>query len=309
MKVIISGGSGLIGEALVRDLIKDKHHVIVLSRNPEKARRSLPAGVEIAGWDARTSNGWGHLVDGADAIVNLAGENISGERMFPSRWTAERKQRILQSRIDAGAAIVEAVRLAKTKPNFLIQASAIGYYPPNTSRGQVESDPPGIGFQPSVLKQFEDSTTPVEEMGVRRVITRSGVVLSNKGGAFIPQALPFKMFVGGPLGSGKQCYSWIHIADEVAAIRYLLESPSASGVYNVTSPMPVTNREFGRTLARVMKRPFWMPVPAFALKLVFGEVSEILLDGWWVLPQCLTEMGFKFRYPDPESALRNLVGK
>jgi len=308
MRVIITGGSGLIGSALALDLSKDSHHVVVLSRNPKNVTQTSP-NLEVVAWDARTANGWGKLADGADVIINLAGENISGEGMFPSRWTEERKKRIIQSRIDAGHAVVEAVRDAKNKPRVLIQASAIGYYPPNAGRTLTEDDQPGTGFQTDVLKQYEASTAPVEGLGVRRVIIRSGVVLSTAGGAFLPQALPFKMFAGGPIGSGRQGYSWIHIADEVAAIRFLIDHPAASGAFNVTSPNPVTNRDFGRAIARVMGRPFWMPVPSFALKLAFGEVSEILLDGWLILPKRLLGMGFNFHYPDAESAVRNLLRK
>ena len=308
MRVIITGGSGLIGSALALDLSKDNHQVVVLSRNPKKVNQTSP-NLEVVAWDARTADGWGKLADGADVIINLAGENISGEGMFPSRWTEERKKRIIQSRIDAGHAVMEAVRDAQNKPRVLIQASAIGYYPPNTGRKMTEGDQPGTGFQTEVLKQYEASTAPVDGLGVRRVIIRSGVVLSTAGGAFLPQVLPFKMFAGGPIGSGRQGYSWIHIADEVAAIRFLIDHPAASGAFNVTSPNPVTNREFGRTIARVMGRPFWMPVPAFALKLAFGEVSEILLDGWLIMPKRLLDMGFNFRYPDAESAVRNLLRK
>lgn len=308
MRVIITGGSGLIGSALALDLSKDNHQVVVLSRNPKKVNQTSP-NLEVVAWDARTADGWGKLADGADVIINLAGENISGEGMFPSRWTEERKKRIIQSRIDAGHAVMEAVRNAQNKPRVLIQASAIGYYPPNAGRTLTEGDQPGTGFQTEVLKQYEASTAPVDGLGVRRVIIRSGVVLSTTGGAFLPQVLPFKMFAGGPIGSGRQGYSWIHIADEVAAIRFLIDHPAASGAFNVTSPNPVTNREFGRTIARVMGRPFWMPVPAFALKLAFGEVSEILLDGWLIMPKRLLDMGFNFRYPDAESAVRNLLRK
>lgn len=308
MRVIITGGSGLIGSALALDLSKDNHQVVVLSRNPKKVNQTSP-NLEVVAWDARTADGWGKLADGADVIINLAGENISGEGMFPSRWTEKRKKRIIQSRIDAGHAVMEAVRNAQNKPRVLIQASAIGYYPPNAGRTLTEGDQPGTGFQTEVLKQYEASTAPVDGLGVRRVIIRSGVVLSTAGGAFLPQVLPFKMFAGGPIGSGRQGYSWIHIADEVAAIRFLIDHPAASGAFNVTSPNPVTNREFGRTIARVMGRPFWMPVPAFALKLAFGEVSEILLDGWLIMPKRLLDMGFNFRYPDAESAVRNLLRK
>ncbi len=308
MRIIITGGTGLIGSALASNLGRDNHHVVILSRNPNEVNQITP-NVEVVAWDARTAKGWGGLADGADAIVNLAGENISGGGIFPSRWTPERKKRILQSRVDAGRAVVEAVRSADRKPGVLVQASASGYYPPNVNHILSEDDAPGTGFQTQVLQQYEASTSPVESMGVRRVIIRSGVILSMAGGALLSQILPFKLFVGGPIGRGDQGYSWIHIADEVAAIRFLIDQPDASGAFNVTSPYPVSNREFGRTIARVMGRPFWMPVPAFALKLAFGEVSEILLDGWRLAPKRLLNMGFKFRYPDAESALRNLLKK
>ena len=254
MKILITGGTGLIGSALAKDLAKDQHEVIVLSRKPDKADR-LPDNVTVVAWDARTANGWGKMADGADAMVNLAGENISGDGMFPSRWTEERKRRILESRVNAGKAVTEAVAKATKKPGVVIQASAIGYYPASNNKSYTENDSPGNDFQANVLKQYEDSTASIEEMGVRRVIIRSGVVLSAAGGAFVPQVLPFKMFVGGPLGSGKQGYSWIHIADEIAAIRFLIENQVARGAFNVTSPKPLSNKDFGRFLGKVMGRP------------------------------------------------------
>lgn len=308
MRIIITGGTGLIGSALAEELDKYGHEVIALSRNPQKPNM-LPKSVQVEKWDGRTSQGWGHLVEDAEAIVNLAGENISGEGMFPSRWTEERKRRILQSRVDSGRAVVEAVQAANKKPATLIQASAIGYYPAHENKRYTEDDLPGSDFQAEVLKQYEASTQAVEALGVRRVIIRSGVVLSNNGGAFIPQVLPFKMLVGGPLGNGKQGYSWIHIDDEVAAIRFLIENKEASGPFNVTSPNPVSNGEFGKVIGKVMKRPSFIPVPAFALKLVFGEVSNILLDGRFVLPKRLQELGFIFRFPNAESAVADLLSR
>ena len=308
MKILITGGTGLIGSALAKDLAKDQHEVIVLSRKPDKAKH-MPDSVTTAAWDAHTANGWEKMVDGADAIVNLAGENISGDGMFPSRWTEERKRRILESRVNAGKAVTEAVAKATKKPGVVIQASAIGYYPASDHDRYTEDHSPGNDFQANVLKQYEASTASIEEMGVRRVTIRSGVVLSLAGGAFVPQVLPFKMFVGGPLGSGKQGYSWIHIADEIAAIRYLIENQAARGAFNVTSPFPLSNMEFGRVLGKVMGRPSFFPVPAFALKLAFGEVSSILLEGRVVLPKRLQELGFNFRFPDAESAVRDLLGK
>jgi len=308
MKILITGGTGLIGSALAKDLAKDQHEVIVLSRKPDKADR-LPDNVTVVAWDARTANGWGKMADGADAMVNLAGENISGDGMFPSRWTEERKRRILESRVNAGKAVTEAVAKATKKPGVVIQASAIGYYPASNNKSYTENDSPGNDFQANVLKQYEDSTASIEEKGVRRVIIRSGVVLSAAGGAFVPQVLPFKMFVGGPLGSGKQGYSWIHIADEIAAIRFLIENQVARGAFNVTSPKPLSNKDFGRVLGKVMGRSSFFPVPEFALKLAFGEVSSILLEGRTVLPKRLQELGFRFRFPDAESAVHDLLGK
>jgi hypothetical protein len=308
MRIIITGGTGLIGSALAGLLSEHGHEVIVLSRNPQKAS-DLPKNIQVVAWDGKTAKGWGHLADGADAIVNLAGENISGEGMFPSRWTDERKTRIMESRARAGEAVLEAVRSASKKPAVVVQASAIGYYPAHDQRRYTENDSPGNDFQAEVLKKYEESTRAVEEMGVRRVIVRSGVVLTTKGGAFIPQVLPFKMMVGGPLGNGRQGYSWIHIDDEIAAIWFLIENKTAAGPYNLTSPHPVSNGEFGKVIGKVMKRPSFIPVPAFALKLVFGEVSDILLQGRYVLPKRLQELGFKFRYPDAESAVANLLNK
>jgi uncharacterized protein (TIGR01777 family) len=227
--------------------------------------------------------------------------------MFPSRWTPERKQRIIDSRVNAGKAVMEALQGAKKKPQVLVQASAMGYYPPSDEQRYTEEDAPGNDFQADVLIKYEASTQAAEALGIRRVILRSGIVLSNRGGAFIPQVLPFKMLVGGPLGNGKQGYSWIHIADEVAAIRFLIENKDASGAFNLTSPYPLSNGEFGKVIGKVMGRPSFFPVPAFALKLVFGEVSSILLQGRYVLPKRLQEMGFKFNFPDAESAVADLL--
>jgi hypothetical protein len=306
MRAIITGGTGLIGSALAENLTKDGHEVTVLTRNPQKASH-LPENVKAVAWDGQSAQGWGHLADEADAIINLAGENISGEGMFPSRWTPERKQRIIDSRVNAGKAVMEALQGAKKKPQVLVQASAMGYYPPSDEQRYTEEDAPGNDFQADVLIKYEASTQAAEALGIRRVILRSGIVLSNRGGAFIPQVLPFKMLVGGPLGNGKQGYSWIHIADEVAAIRFLIENKDASGAFNLTSPYPLSNGEFGKVIGKVMGRPSFFPVPAFALKLVFGEVSSILLQGRYVLPKRLQEMGFKFNFPDAESAVADLL--
>jgi uncharacterized protein len=307
MRIIITGGTGLIGSALAASLIADQHQVIVLSRSPDRDH-GLPTGVEVVGWDARTAAGWGHLADGAGAIVNLAGANLAGEGFFPSRWTDERKRLIRDSRLNAGRAVVEAVEAAAQKPAVLVQASGVGYYGPHGDELLDESTPAGGDYLARLAAEdWEPSTAPVEAMGLRRVIVRSGAVLSAEEGALPRLVLPFRLFVGGPMGSGRQWFPWIHLADEVAAIRFLVDHEQASGPYNLTAPDPSTNAQFARTLGRVLGRPSLIPLPGFALRLAFGEVSSVLLEGQRAVPRRLLDLGFRFRYPDAESALRDLL--
>jgi len=299
-RVIITGGTGLIGRALATELVAAGHEVVVLSRDPQRAR-GLPPGVRAEKWDGRTAQGWAPLADGAYAIVNLAGENLAG-----GRWTAVRKERIRHSRLNAGQAVVEAARAAARKPAVVVQASGIGYYGPRGDEEVTEEAPPGSDFLGRLAVEWEASTASVEALGVRRVVVRTGVVLSLEGGALPRLALPFRFFLGGPLGSGRQWTPWIHIADEVGAIRFLLEQDGARGPYNLSAPHPVTNRELARALGRAMRRPAWFPIPALALKLVLGEMSAVLLTGQRAVPKRLLEEGFAFRFPDVEAALQSL---
>jgi hypothetical protein len=308
MRIIITGGSGLIGRALTASLAADKHEVIVLSRDPEWVV-GLPKGARAVQWDGRSAAGWGSLADGADAIVNLAGESVAGESILSMRWTAARKKRILESRLNAGKAVVEAVRSAKNKPKVLIQSSAVGYYGPRNGADLEEDAPAGNDFLANVCKQWEAATAEVEKLGVRRAIIRTGVVLSTEGGVLPLQMLPFKLFAGGPIGSGAQAYPWIHIADEVGAIRFLIETEAASGVFNLTAPEPLNNKEFGQVLGRVMGRPAFIPTPGFVFKIAFGEVSTLLLDGQRPIPSRLTGLGYQFKFPAAEAALRDLLGQ
>lgn len=307
MRVIITGGTGLIGRALANSLAHDKHEVIVLSRNKNRTA-GLASGVKVVEWDAKTAQGWGSLVDGAGAIVNLAGESIAGEGFPPSRWTPERKKRIRDSRISAGKAIVEAISAAKNKPAVLIQSSAVGYYGVHGDEEITESSPAGSDFLAGVAKEWEASTAAVDGMGIRRVIVRTGIVLSTKGGVLPQLSLPFKLFAGGPIGSGKQQMPWIHIDDEVAAIRYLMDTPTATGAFNLSAPEPLNNAALGRVMGRVMGRPAFIPTPGFVFKIAFGELATLLLDGQRAVPKRLLESGFSFKYADAESALRDLFG-
>ena len=306
MRIIVTGGTGLIGRALAADLADDNHEVIVLSRAPERAT-AMPAGVRIERWDARTAEGWDDLADGADAIVNLAGESISGQGFIPGRWTTERKRRIRDSRLNAGRAVVQAVESASSKPRVVIQASGAGYYGPHGDEEISEETPAGNEWFEKVAVEWEASTAPVETLAVRRAIIRSGVVLSIEGGALPRLLLPFRFFVGGPLGRGRQWFPWIHIADEVRAIRFLIENPTASGPFNLTAPNLLTNAEFSQVIGRVFRRPAFVPVPAFALRLLLGEMSMVLLEGQKAIPRRLQELGFTFRFPEAEAALRDLL--
>ncbi|HEY8475843.1 MAG TPA: TIGR01777 family oxidoreductase [Chloroflexota bacterium] len=303
MLAIITGGTGLIGRALTADLVASGYEVVVLSRSPER-RAGLPAAARLVRWDGATAEGWGALADGADAVVNLAGESLA-----EGRWTSERKRRIRESRLRAGQAVVEAVSAAARKPRVVVQASAVGYYGPRGDEEVDERAAPGHDFLARLCVEWEASTAPVEAQGVRRVVVRTGLVLSREGGALPRILLPFRLFVGGPLGDGRQWWSWIHIADEVAAIRFLMEREEASGPYNLTAPNPLTNAAFGKVLGRVLGRPSFVRTPALALRLAFGEMGSVLLEGQRVLPRRLLDAGFRFRFPDAEAALRALLGR
>ncbi len=302
MRVIISGGSGLIGSALGKALTAEKHEVIFLSRNPGKVK-DAPAGIQLRKWDGESAAGWQDLATGDYAIINLAGETIA------QRWSKENKRAIRQSRVNAGKAIMDLVNAAEVKPRVLIQSSAVGYYGTKTGDAQVtESFSPGDDFLAKVCFDWEISTAPASKLGVRRPILRTGIVLSTEGGALPQQLLPFKLFVGGPVGSGNQWYPWIHLDDEVRAIQFLLANDKADGPFNLTAPNPVTNKEFGKLIGEAMGRPSVMPAPGFAMKALFGDMSLLLLEGQRAVPQKLLELGFKFKFETAQAALRDLLG-
>lgn len=307
MNVIIAGGTGFIGSHLTKLLLEKGHQVIILTRST--LPREEQPGVSYVGWDARTAEGWGHLANTCSAIVNLAGEDTSGPNFFPERWTKERKKVYRESRIDAGHAITAAVRLANRPPQVVVQASGIGVYGPTGDETITEDHPLGNTFMASLGKDWEASTQAVEQLGVRRAIIRSAVVLSTQSGALPRMLLPFRLFAGGPMGSGRQYLPWIHPFDEAAAILFLLQQREASGPYNLVAPQTVTNADFGKTIGKVINRPYWLPVPGFAMRLAFGEVAEMVLTGQRAIPQRLQEMGFKFRFPELQPALQDVLGE
>lgn len=302
-RVVIGGASGFIGRALVRELAGEGRSIVVLTRDPDAARRRFPETVSAVGWDGRTAGDWARFVDGARAVVNLSGDSLA-----KGRWTKAKKARILDSRTRSGAALVEAVRRARVKPRVFVQASAVGFYG-STGEGKVdEASPQGSGFLAEVVRQWEASSREVETLGVRRVVTRSGLVLGRGGGVWPSLARPIRFFAGGPLGSGRQWYSWIGIQDEVRAMRFLIAREDLAGTFNLTAPSPLRQRELCRIAARALRRPCWIPVPAFVLGLLFGEkAGETLLVSQRVLPRRLEAAGFVFHDPDAAAAVAALV--
>lgn len=302
MRVIVTGGTGLLGRALSIEMAGRGHEVIVLSRDPSRAADRLPAGVRAERWDARSAAGWGGLVDGHTAIVNLAGESIGG------RWTAEGKARIRGSRLDAARAVAEAVRDAAEPPAVVVQQGGVGYYGPRGSEPLTEDAPAGTDFAARVVADAEAAIAPVAEIGTRLVLTRTAVVLAREADALRRLLLPFRLFAGGPLGSGRQIFPWIHVADQTAAMRMFVEDERARGAFNVIAPGAVTNAEFARTAGRVLGRPSFLPTPAPAIRLLLGDQATIVLDGQRPVPDRLTALGFTFRYPELEGALLDVAG-
>ena len=300
MRIIIPGGSGLIGRALIPALEAEGHEVWVLTRHPETAR---PTGkARAAAWDGNTTAGWNQLLEGAGVVINLAGENIGS-----APWTADRLRRIRSSRTNAGQAIVEGLKKARNGPKILIQQSAIGCYGVSLTQTFDEAAPFGNDILSGICADWEASTRTVDELGVRRLILRTGLFLTLQGGVLPKIMLPFQLFAGGPLGSGNQWDSWIHQQDWVNAVLFLLKDPEAKGIFNLTAPEPATNAEFGRTLAWIMRRPYLIPAPAIALRLALGKMSTMVLDGQRVVPKRLLELGFQFKFQKLHTALENIL--
>jgi hypothetical protein len=302
MRVIVAGGGGLIGRRLIEELLRRQHEVTVLSRRPENVQRIFPA-VHGEIWDAKTSDGLSSVLDGADAVINLAGEPIAAKR-----WTRIQKERILSSRIASTQAIIGAINQTRNKPSVLLNASAAGYYGNVPECDVTEADPKGQGFLADVCALWEAEALKVQEVGVRVVLLRTGIVLDKNGGALQKLLLPFRFFIGGPMGTGKQWFPWIHIRDEVAAILFAMENERITGALNFAAPESVRMSEFCRILGKILQRPSWIHVPAFTLKLVLGDMAEpLLLHGQKMIPQKLIDAGFKFHFPTLEDALGELL--
>ncbi|MHC4635903.1 MAG: TIGR01777 family oxidoreductase [Planctomycetota bacterium] len=302
-RILITGATGFIGRPLSLELAKIGYEVMALSRRPAEAKNIFAGRVNVAEWDATTTRGWIELVDGALAIINLVGENIS-----TGRWTPKKKQLILQSRLNAGSAVTEAIQRAKEKPIVLIQTSGIGYYGSRGGESLDENSSNGTGFLADVARQWEQSVNGVKALGVRLATIRLGIVLGAHGGFISRLVPPFRFFLGGHPGSGKQWLSWIHIEDVIGVIRFLVKNADCEGAFNVTAPQPIFSKNFYNILGKAMHRPAVFPMPAFALKLMLGEIAtELLLSSQRVVPQKLLEAGYRFKFPDLNYAFRDVL--
>jgi uncharacterized protein (TIGR01777 family) len=299
VRVIIAGATGFVGAALSNNLIGSGHDVVALTRNQKKAQLVLGDKATILEWDGTTSSGWASATENADAIINLAGANLSSRY-----WTTSYKKELWDSRINAGRAIVQAIMRAKVKPKILIQASAVGYYGSRKEETIDEQSDKGRGFLANLVQAWEASTEAAEAQGARRVVIRSGVILGR--GSIITSLLriPFKLYGGGYPGNGKQWLSWIHIDDQIRIIRYSIENSNIKGIINLASPEPVKMKEFCRVYGKVLRRPVWVRVPAFVLRLALGDMArETILVSQKIFPKRLLEAGYQFKYPNLEPAL------
>ena len=298
MNVLVSGSSGLIGSALVPALSADGHAV-------RRLRRAPGSGADATSWNPDDGTFAEGALDGLDAVVHLAGENIAG-----GRWTASRKSRIRDSRVEGTRRLCAALAALETPPRVLVAASAIGFYGDRGDALLDESAAPGIGFLPEVSRSWEAAAAPAREAGIRVVHLRIGIVLSPAGGALGQMLLPFKLGVGGVLGSGDQYMSWIALDDLVGIVRHALADESLSGPVNAVAPRAVTNREFTRTLGQVLRRPTILPAPAFALRIALGEMADaLLLASTRVDPAALRGGSFEFRHPELDGALRQVLDR
>ncbi len=304
MKIVLAGATGFIGRALVRRLLEEGHTVTILSRRANAFREYPSKDLKVEAWDGQTAGAWVSVLEGADAIVNLAGESIAG-----GRWTPARKKALRDSRLNSTRALVAAIAKASQKPKSLVNASAVGYYGDVPNGDVTENSLKGRGFLPDLCDEWEAEAKKAEASGLRVVLLRLGVVLEREGGALEKFLTPFSLFIGGPLGSGRQFFPWVHRGDVVGAILYTLQNAELSGAFNVASPGILTMRQFCSALGRAMGRPSWAPVPGFVLKVMLGEMSEMLLGGQRAIPARLEKAGYKFRYPEAESALRQILQK
>ena len=304
MRVAVTGATGTIGSALARELLERGDEVVVLSRDPARAREQLGDRVDAVEWAKPGAEpAPAHALSGCDGVVHLLGEPVD------QRWSDAAKERIRDSRVLGTRYLVAGLRDAEPRPRVLVSQSATGYYGPRGDEPVDESEPPADDFLARVVVDWEAEAGAAEELGLRVVMTRTGVVLSGSGGALGKMMTPFKLGVGGPVAGGDQYVPWIHIDDVVGALICSLTDERVRGPINLTAPEPATNRELSKALGRALRRPAVAPVPGFALKLMYGEMSSIVTTGARVVPARLAEIGYRFRCPDLDGALRSATGR
>jgi len=295
MNVLIAGGSGFLGSALSAALTKNKHTVFILTRQTPKSANRIQ-------WDGRTSNGWAHRLAEMDAVIHLSGYGLEH---WP--WTKRHKQRFIDSRVNPGLALASAFEQASRRPEIFVQASGINRYGLRGEGVADETAPAADDFLSQLTVQWEAATKSIEELGVRRIVTRTAVVLAKGAGQFPLMALPVRLFFGGNFGNGKQAMNWIHITDYTNAVQFLLENKSAQGAYNLIAPQLTSSEDFMRTVARTLRRPFWFHVPKALLQLTMGEMSSLLTEGRYSQPKRLLEIGFQFQFGKLDDALQDLL--
>ena len=297
MKILMTGGTGFIGKKLCHFLLGKNHQLTVLSRHPEKVSSLCGESVTaIRSLEQLTAS------DSFDAIINLAGEGIAD-----ARWSKTRKQKLLDSRINTTKQLISYIESADNKPGVLISGSAVGYYGNSGSKRLNEESQPHDDFSHQLCAQWESVALEAEKSGVRVCIVRTGLVIGNDGGFLKRMLLPFKLGLGGPIGDGNQWMSWIHSTDFIAIIDKLLKSTTLRGVFNATAPEPVTNSEFSKTLGQVLNRPAFIPIPALVLKILLGEMAELLLGGQRALPTRIEQTGFEFKFKTLSKALDDVL--
>jgi uncharacterized protein (TIGR01777 family) len=302
VKILITGGTGFVGTQLTSRLVEDGHEVTILTRSLKGAKGSLPRVSYLEG-DPTKKGPWQEAIKNHDAIINLAGASIF------SKWTEEQKKAIRESRVKTTQNIVEGIPTDPSKKISLFSTSAVGYYGFCGDEELTEDSPPGKDFLARIAVEWEGEALKAEEKGARVVITRFGIVMGEKGGA-LSQMIPlFKKYIGGPIGTGKQWFSWVHIRDLAETFAFLLKHPEISGPVNVCSPNPVRNKDLAKALGKALHRPSFIPAPAFMVKLVLGEFGSVILEGQRVIPRKLLDSGFVFQYPDIEKALQGIVGQ